>query len=635
MDHSDRSLSRRRFLQAVAAVAAATRLPFTVVEAAMAADPTGTTLDRTIVRLLASGYSTLGYRPGEPHELHPDNPVARDPSSPRRALVAFAQLTDVHLVDAQSPLRVEWIDRFESCLRLGVGGSQRPQETMTTQVLSAMVRALNDVQMRRVAAGEPPLAFAVSTGDNTDNQHLDELRWFIGGLDGTSALTPNSGGPAYEGVQSPDWGDPHYWLPRADLADDYKAAGFPGEDAWGYAPDGLLAAAIAPFATPPLAMPWYSAYGNHDGLIQGNFPRNDQMQAIAQGGQKTTGPPPGVDPCDSGNLVRALQDPAAMFQGPTRPVTPDPNRRVVDRREYIEAHLGHGHPGGFGHGFTAEHAAAATAYYTIDSVPGFRFVVLDTVNPGGYAEGSIGDTQFQWLRQQLAGATDRYVILFSHHGLHSLSNPFAGPDPFAPQPERRVLGDEVEATLHGFPNVLAWIAGHTHQNRITRRTGPNGHVFWDVETAAHIDWSCQSRIVEVLDDGDVLTIRVTLVDHAAPATRGDLAAAGLDPVLRLAGIHRELAANDPQFDQATGLGPREARNVELTVPKPALGAAGSSATTAATGPPPTLPRTGGGSSDAAALVGAALAAAGAATLGLARRRAEVAGSGEPGGADHR
>jgi metallophosphoesterase (TIGR03767 family) len=630
--HSDRSLTRRRFLQAVAAVAAATRLPFEVVEAAMAADPTGTTLDRTIVRLLSSGYATLGYGPGEPHEPHPDNPVARDPASPRRALVAFAQLTDIHLVDAQSPLRVEWIDRFESCLHLGVGGSQRPQEAMTTQVLSAMVRALNDVQMRRVAAGEPPLAFAVSTGDNTDNQHLNELHWFIDGLDGAATLTPNSGGPAYEGVQSPDWGDPHYWLPRADVADGYKAGGFPGEDAWGYGPDGLLAAAIAPFATPALAMPWYSAYGNHDGLIQGNFPRNDQMQAIAQGDQKTTGPPPAVDPCDTGNLIRALQDPGAIFQGPTKPVTADAARRVVDRREYIEAHLGHGHPGGFGHGFTAGHAAAATAYYTIDTVPGFRFVVLDTVNPGGYAEGSIGATQFQWLGQQIAAAADRYVILFSHHGLHSLSNPFAGPDPFHPEPERRVLGDEVEAMLHGFPNVIAWIAGHTHENRITRRTGANGHVFWDVETAAHIDWSCQSRIVEVLDDGDVLTIRVTLVDHAAPARRADLAASGLDPTLRLAGIHRELAANDPQFDQATGLGPRAARNVELTVAKPVLGGAGVTTTTAAPSSttPPTLPRT-GRDDEPFTLVGAALAAAGAAALGLARRRTEVAASPGAGG----
>ena len=68
-----------------------------------------------------------------------------------------------------------------------------------------MVRAVNDVQARRIAAGRAPLAFAVSTGDNVDNQQGNELEWFRTGLDG-GRLTPNSGGPEYEGVQSPTWG---------------------------------------------------------------------------------------------------------------------------------------------------------------------------------------------------------------------------------------------------------------------------------------------------------------------------------------------------------------------------------------------------------------------------------------------
>jgi metallophosphoesterase (TIGR03767 family) len=282
-------------------------------------------------------------------------------------------------------------------------------------------------------------------------------------------------------------------------------------------------------------------------------------------GLKAAGPPPGFDPC---NGARALvEDPASLLAGPTRPVTPDPGRRIVSRAEYLAAFLDHGHPGGFAHGVTREAAAAGVAYYTIDTVPGFRFIVLDTVNPGGYAEGSIGQAQFDWLAARLAEAADRYVILFSHHGLHSLSNPNTAPDPLHPEPERRVLADEVQALLHAHPSVIAWVCGHTHQNRITLRRGANGHVFWDIETAAHIDWPCQARIVEVFDDADVVTIRLTLVDHAAPIRRSSIAAAG-DPVARLAGVHRELAANDPQIDRANALGPREARNVELTVPKP-------------------------------------------------------------------
>ncbi|MBI2169054.1 MAG: TIGR03767 family metallophosphoesterase [Actinobacteria bacterium] len=569
------SLSRRNFLKAAAILAAATGMPLELAEAALAAEPSGTTLDR-IIRRAGSGYITLGFGDGEPHEPHPDNPVALpvgiSASSKRNVLCAFVHFTDVHVVDAQSPLRVEFVDRYatQTCGPFPnpvntVQGAFRPQETMTTHVLSAMVRAANDVQARRIAGGQRPFDFAVSTGDNTDNQQRNELGWFMAALDGASTLTPNSGGPTYEGVQAPAWGDLTYWVPKGGVADVYKTKhGFPAEDAWGYGADGLLGAAVKPFSAPPLAMPWYSAYGNHDGLIQGNMPSSEPLRQIATAPVKVAGPPVAFDPCN------AFADPATLFTGPAKPITADAARSVLTRNQYIEAHLATGG----GHGFTSAHVQAKTAYYTIDNVPGFRFIVLDTVNPGGFAEGSIGETQFKWLEAKIKEAADRYVILFSHHGLHSLENPFQNPGFEDPEPERRMLSGDIEPMLHNYPQVIAWVAGHTHQNRITKRAASNGHVFWDVETAAHIDWPCQNRIVEVIDDGDVLTIRLTLLDHAAPVARADIVGEA-DPVLKLAGIHRELAANDTQFNRDLGYGPREARNVELTLAKPNLAAGGS------------------------------------------------------------
>ena len=564
------SLSRRDFLKTAAVLAAAAGVTLEVAEAVLAADPTGTTLDRVIVRG-GGGYSPLSVGPGEPHEPHPGNPVAlpTGAASAGTTLCAFVQFTDVHIVDAQSPLRVEFFDRFASqaCGPFpnpgsAVQGAYRSQETMTTQVMSAMVRAVNDVQARRVALGQRRLDFAISTGDNTDNQQRNELSWFIAALDGSPTLTANSGGAEYEGVQSPTWGDLTYWIPRGGVPDVYKTKhGFPGEDAWGFGQDGLLAAALRPFSAPPLAMPWYSTYGNHDGLIQGNMPSNEFFRQIGAGPLKVAGPPVGFDPCN------AFADPATLFTGPAKPVTADPNRVPLTRRQYIESHLA----SGGGHGFTEAHAAAGTAYYTIDTVPGFRFISLDTVNPGGFAEGSIGQTQFDWLKAKISEAADRYVILFSHHGLHALDNPLQNPGFEDQEPERRLLAGDIEPMLHQHPNVIAWVAGHTHQNRVTKREGANGHVFWDIETAAHIDWPCQNRIIEVIDGGDVLTIRLTLLDHAAPVERASINAES-DPVLKLAGIHRELAANDVQFNADTGYGPREARNVQLTLAKPALAA---------------------------------------------------------------
>ena len=62
----------------------------------------------------AGGYAQLLAGPGEPHSVREDlGARARPDGATRRTtLVAFAQLTDIHLVDAQSPARVEYLDRY-------------------------------------------------------------------------------------------------------------------------------------------------------------------------------------------------------------------------------------------------------------------------------------------------------------------------------------------------------------------------------------------------------------------------------------------------------------------------------------------------------------------------------------------
>lgn len=164
---------------------------------------------------------------------------------------------------------------------------------------------------------------------------------------------------------------------------------------------------------------------------------------------------------------------------------------------------------------------------------------------------------------------DRLVVLFSHHGLRSLNNPLITPNLDDPGSNDlpRVMADQVEAMLHRFPNVIAWVDGHTHNNIIDPRPDPTGRTqgFWDVGTAAHCDWICQTRIVElaIRADGNI-SIFCTMLNHNAPADPR-----GATGVMRLASIHRELAANDPQYGFASdGPGTPADRNVELTVPGP-------------------------------------------------------------------
>ena len=77
----------------------------------------------------------------------------------------------------------------------------------------------------------------------------------------------------------------------------------------------------------------------------------------------------------------------------------------------------------------------------------------------------------------------------------------------------------------------------------------------------------QSRLVEVADNRDgTLSLFTTMLDHAGPLAHGrDLT----DPTA-LAGLARELGANDPQERSHNRRGASDARNVELLVADPPL-----------------------------------------------------------------
>ena len=191
---------------------------------------------------------------------------------------------------------------------------------------------------------------------------------------------------------------------------------------------GLLDACRRPFEAQGLAMPWYTAFGNHDPLVQGNFPTSLGLTAVAEGSLKLISPPAGLSQSD---LLGSLRDGshASLLQGlaytpHVRSVTADPDRRMLTRAEIIEQHfITSGAP--FGHGFTQQNRADNTAYYTFDQGL-VRFIVLDTVNPNGEADGSLDAAQFAWLGVELEAAADRVVVLASHHTIDSMINPLVG-----------------------------------------------------------------------------------------------------------------------------------------------------------------------------------------------------------------
>jgi hypothetical protein len=129
----------------------------------------------------------------------------------------------------------------------------------------------------------------------------------------------------------------------------------------------------------------------------------------------------------------------------------------------------------------------------------------------------------------------------------------------------RVPGAQVVDALLVHRNVIAWVNGHTHRNAVTPHTRAGGGGFWEINTASHVDWPQHARLIEVLDNKDgTLSIFGTLIDHASPVSYGG----DISDAPHLASLARELAANDWQ-GRDISQGPRNARNVELLVKRPA------------------------------------------------------------------
>lgn len=413
-----------------------------------------------------------------------------------KSLLFFGHITDLHIVDEESPARLAVADSILEQLDIS-SSAFHPQEDLLFSSTDAMIRTLNRISLKS------NFDFLLNTGDSIDNAHQIELDWFVDAMNG-KVVDPDSG------------------------RNDDPVAG-PGND--GNDPlkmTGLLS-----------NMPFYAAVGNHDVLYQGNIPEylREVFNAIVEpllGKEFSI-----LNPV--GNYSNGVIVPKATPYNPDKlkpgKIVADPRRASLSSKGFISTYIENTEDRPV-FGFPKSLQGKEQAYYSTkprDNSP-IRLIVLDTTCRIGTAAGIIDQDQFEhFLIPELDDAkrAGELVIIASHHPSNSImtlsrakermvnvcrkdKNMHKAMKQLARHMEERVEtieGNLFTHTLASYSNVILHIVGHQHTNKITP-IGEKEHGYWEVQTSSLIGFPQQSRLFEIVYEGNNIgAIQTCVVDY--------------------------------------------------------------------------------------------------------------------------
>lgn len=186
-----------------------------------------------------------------------------------------------------------------------------------------------------------------------------------------------------------------------------------------------------------------------------------------------------------------------------------------------------------GHGFTQTNINTDFASYSFEpksNVP-IKIIMLDDTQseqskndpspPTTYGNGSLDASRYDWLKNELdQGQAEGKLMIVGTHvpiGVNQFGKGATGS--WGPDSSVQDTDIDLLATLHKYPNLILWLAGHQHNNQVVPFKSPDPSQpelgFWEVQTASLRDYPQQFRTFDIAVNTDnTISIIITNVDPA-------------------------------------------------------------------------------------------------------------------------